>query len=248
MEGHQQPIDPGSFSIEHEAPPSPTLICGFSAFGLAGLVAADFLVKQLALEETGHIVTDALAPFTPFEDGVPRHHSRLFSTPESAVSVLVNDLFVPPWATDPFATAILEWGDENAVEEVTVLVGAPFAHTEDQHVVSYIATEDYREHRLAGSDLPPMRTGYLEGINASLVSRGIDSTLRVGLLVTPVHAQPPDVDAAIRLVEVVSDLYGFDVDAGPLDSFATAVEQHYQDLGRKVAEEPGSAPEDRMYM
>ena len=236
-----------TFHIKHDTEPSATLVAGFASFGLAGLTAVDFLVDQLELIETGHIVAERLPAFTPFEDGVPRHHSRLFSRDDLDLTVLVNDLFIPTWAADSFAQAVLHWTDRHDVEEITVLAGVPYPHLD--HSVSYVATEDYRTVRLAESRLPPMQSGFLEGVNAGLMGRGMDSPLRTALLVTPVHAQVPDVEAAIRLVEAFETVYGLDVDAEPLEAFAAEVNQYYSDLAARLeAVEDVDRSEDRMYM
>lgn len=236
-----------AFQIRHDTEPATTLVAGFASFGLAGLVAVDFLVDQLGLSEMGHVVANSLPAFTPFENGTPRHHSRLFSRDDFDITMLVNDLFIPEWAVDSFAQAILQWGDDHAIEEITVLSGAPFPHAE--HTVLSIATTDYQSYRLEGSNVEPMASGYLTGVNASLVARGIDSPLRTGVFVTPVHTQVPDVEAAIRLVETVEQLYGLDIDATPLKAFAAEVEQHYRDLAAHLdTVQEDERLDDRMYM
>ena len=238
-----------TFRIRDRTEPSETVIAGFSAFGLAGLTAVDFLVKQLELEETGHVTTTSLPTITPFEDGRPRHHSRFFSRDDLDVTVLVNELVVPTWAAESFADAVLSWSDTNEVEEVTVLSGIPVAHGPDEHEVFHVATDDYREKRLDGTDIRGMGNGFLDGVNASLMARGMESALRTGVLVTPVHAQVPDVAAVIRLVEAVENVYDLSVDAEPLESFAAEVESYYQGLqDRLEAVEDRNAPDDRMFM
>ena len=238
-----------TFSVTHESQPSPHLVCGFSSFGLAGLTAVDFLVDQLDLEETGYVTTEALPPITPFTDGVPRHHTRLFSRPDLEVTVLLNELFVPLAAADGFARAVLDWTDANGVEEITIASGVPVPHGPDEHEVFYVATPDYRGSRLEGAAFRAMGNGFLNGVNAALVGRGLDTPLRVGVVVTPVHHQVPDVDAAIRLVEAVATLYGLDVATAGLVEFAEQVEAYYRDLEAHLqAAEVAEVPEDRMYM
>lgn len=235
-----------AFQIRHDTEPGTTLIAGFASFGLAGLVAADFLVDQLALTERGHIVASNLPAFTPFENGTPRHHSRLFSRDDLDITVLVNDLFIPDWAGDSFAQAILQWGDDHAIEEIAVLSGVPFSH--ERHAVFSIATTDYQSTRLAGTDVEPMANGSLTGVNAGLMARGIDSPLRAGLFVTPVHTQVPDVAAAIRLVETVEQVYGLDIDSTPLEAFAADVDQYYRGLAARVDAAEEERVDDRMYL
>jgi uncharacterized protein len=243
------PVRDPAFRITHEETASEQLVAGFSSFGLAGLTAVNFLTDQLELDETGHVSADDLPSITPFEDGTPRHHTRLFSRPGAEYTVLGNELFVPQWATDSFAEAILEWTESNAVEEITVVSGVPVPHGPEEHRVFYIATEDYPKAGLERNDIPPMGTGFLDGVNAGLVGRGMDSDLRVCVLVTPVHPQVPDVEAAIRLVDAVKRLYELDIETTALEEFADQIRQYYRGLEERLeAASRTEKPEDRMYM
>lgn len=249
VQGDRPQGDRPSFQFTHDAEAPDHLVAGFSMFGLAGVTATNYLVDQLALTETGHVTTETLPPITPFENGEPRHHTRLFARPDLDTTVLVNELFVPLWAADPFSEAILEWADGNGVEEITVLAGVPVAHGPEDHRTFYVATEDYRQARLGDEPLPPMGSGFLDGVNAGLVARGMESDLRVGVLITPVHEQIPDVEAAIRLLDAAKDVLALDVDTEALEEFAAEVEQYYRELSDRfegVADE--QRPEDRMYM
>ena len=238
-----------SFEITAEPERGSTLLCGFSRFGLAGLTAVDYLVDHLGMEPIGNVTTAQLPTITPFEEGRPRHHTRLSSRPDLDVVVLVNELFVPQFAADELARSILAWTDEHAIDEVAVLSGVPVAHGPDDHRVFYVATDDFRERRLADVDVPAMGNGFLDGVNASLLSRGLDSDLRAGIFLTPVHAQAPDVDAALRLIDGFERVYGLDVDSAPLEAFAKEVQRYYQELASRLQEvEPAQMPDDRMYM
>ncbi len=238
-----------AFEINTEEDPSETLLAGFSEFGLAGLTAVEYLVEQLNLKQTGHITADQLPAITPFENGKPRHHTRLFSRPDLDVTMLVGELFVPVWAADSLASAILDWTGDNAVEEIAVLSGVPVPHGPEEHRVFYIATEDYRTRRLESTDVPGMGRGFLDGVNATLIGRGIGTDLATGVFVTPVHAQTPDVEAAVRLVETISDVYDFSVDTEPLETFAEEVGEYYTELAARVeSARESDRPDDRMYM
>lgn len=237
-----------NFRVAQDTAPSSTLLAGFSSFGLAGLTAVDYLVDHLDLAETGHVVAQGLPSITPFENGRPRRHTRLFSRPDIDVTVLVGELFVPAPVGRSFSDAVLDWTQSNDVEEVAVLSGVPVPHGPEEHRTFYVATDDYRESRLAGTDVPPMGNGFLDGTNAALVERGLDSSLGVCVYVTPVHAQAPDVEAAIRLLDTVDAVYGLGIDAGPLQQFAAEVRQHYGDLAERIQRREADLPEDRMYM
>jgi uncharacterized protein len=144
---------------------------------------------------------------------------------------------------------LLSWTDEHDVSEFVVLSGVPYAHGPDEHDTFYVASDDYRDHRLADTDVSPMGRGFLDGINGVLMYRGIESDPRTAVFITPVHAQVPDVSAAIRLIETFDRVYDLGVDAGPLEEFARTVEQFYQDLAARLERvDDRQTPEDRMYM
>jgi uncharacterized protein len=240
--------DGTDFQVSHPTEPSGTVLAGFSAFGLAGLTAVDFLIEHLELEQQGHVTVEGLPAITPFTDGRPRHPTRLYSRDDLDLTVLVAELFVPAPVGQRFADAVLDWTEAGGVEEVVVIAGIPVPHGPDAHRTFYIATEDYHERRLRDREIPPMGTGFLDGVNAALMARGLDSSLGVCVYVTPVHAQAPDVDAAIRLVETVEAVYDLGIDPSPLTEFADRVRQYYTDLATRMEGEDTETPEDRMYM
>jgi uncharacterized protein len=229
---------------------SSTLVVGFSEFGLAGLTAVDYLVTRLELERTGRVIAGGLPIITPFSEGVPRHHTRLFSRDDLDVTVLVGELFVPPRAAEAFSQDLLEWVEETRIEEVVVLSGVPIAHGPDEHRAYYVATPDFTEAHLGDTAITPMGGGFLDGVNGALMARGLDSDLRTCLLTTPVHAQAPDADAALRLLEALLSIYDLDVDLGPMTEFAARVSEQYEELAARMEAEKNAerGPEDRMFM
>lgn len=237
-----------TFSVTHESQPSDALIAGFSAYGLAGLTAVDYLVEHLELRETGYIRVEGMPTITPFQEGRPRHPTRLFSRPDLDVTVLVGELFVPAVLGGSLAEAVLDWTERENVSEIVTLSGIPIAHGPDAHRTYYIATDDYRERRLEGREIPPMGSGFLDGTNAALLERGIESPLGACVYLTPVHAQVPDVEASIRLVETAAGVYDLDVDPEPLKAFAAEVQQHYSELAERMEKREAELPDDRMYM
>lgn len=238
-----------AFTIEHESSPSNVLIAGFSAPGLAGLTAVDFLVDRLELVETGHVEVEQLPAITPFENGTPRHHTRFFSRPDLEITVLAGELFVPGHAARSLSDALFEWVEANRVDEIVLVSGIPFRHGPDEHRTFYVATADYQETRLVETDVPPMGGGFLDGIGAEILLRGMASPLSACVYATPVHERVPDIEAAIRLVETVIDTYDLPADSGPLRQFAEEIAEYYAELSTRVEQaKEQQKPEDRMFM
>jgi uncharacterized protein len=162
--------------------------------------------------------------------------------------VLVAEQFIPPMFGQLLSRSILDWTERSEVSEIAVLSGVPIPHGPDAHQTFYVATDDYREARLADESVPPMEAGFLDGTAASLLEQGMDSPLGVGVLITPVHAQAPDVEAALRLVDTVNDTYDLGVDSEPLVSFAAEIRKHYEGLAERMEETESEGTYDRMYM
>jgi len=241
--------DPSFEVYEDESTDADVLLAGFSEYGLAGLTAVDYLVDHLDMTDRGHVTTPDLPTITPFDQGTPRHPIRLFGHDDLPIAVLVGELPVPLMAARSFSSALLDWTEAAGVGEIAVLSGVPMAHTESDHRTFYVATEDYRQHRLADADVPPMGSGFTDGVKASLLSQGMESALRVCVYTTPAHPQTPDVPAALRMIETIDEVYGLDVDTGPLEDFAADVEQYYAELAEHVQRtQEEQLPEDRMYM
>jgi uncharacterized protein len=234
-----------------------TLVVGQSHLGMAGVTAVDYLVRHLDADEIGHVEPEELPAIAPFEEGVPRHHSRLYELNGTGLTVLVGEFFVPVEAARPYASALLDWIETQPIEEIVVLHGVPYPHGPEEHDVFHVATPDYRERRLPEGSFNPLKGGFLDGVVGELVTRSLAETApATGVFITPTHPPGPDVDAALRLLDAIEQLYGFDVDETELRQLGEQMQQYYEQLADRMAavaereESVGSHdyPEDRMYM
>ena len=231
-----------ALDVETDEPPESTLIVGFPGPGMAGVSANQYLIEQLALEETGHVQAEGLPAITPYVDGRPYHHTRLFSSRDVEFTLLVSELPVPIQLSEPFGRILLEWIDERDVDEVTLLTAIPSLESFEE--LFYVASADYYEHRLADRSISALRSGFLTGVNASLTARAMDTELRVGVLATSIDPrQPLDGEAVLRLVEGLDRIYGLDVETDELRQFAERTREHYEELAARV--ESQQRAEDR---
>jgi uncharacterized protein len=249
------PTDPAfEVDVDEDADLGETLVVGVADIGVAGLTTVDYLTSHAETSQIGHVRTHGVPDITPFSEGVPRHPIRLYSTAETDLSVLLSEVFLPVGAADRIAEAVYEWAQSTGFEEIVLLFGAPFPHGEAEHTVFHVATEGFREHRLADTDIEGLPGGFFDGIVGELVTRGLEpETPEVGVLVTPSHPPGPDLDGALRLLEGFERVYDVDVDESELQTRAEEMKQYYQELANRMQnlqESEGSRdyPEDRMYM
>lgn len=248
---------PFTIDVPSERETGNTLLIGQSHVGMAGVTAADYLVRHLASTQIGHLEAAGLPAIAPFEEGVPRHHSRLYTLDGTRLSVLVGELFVPTGDAHAYTDALLEWATDRAIDEIVVLHGVPFPHAPEEHDVFYVATPSYRERRLSEQPFRPLKGGFLDGVVGELVTRSLDETAPdTGVFVTPTHPPGPDIEAALRLLDAAEKLYALDVDETELRQLAEEMQQYYEQLADRmasIAEGDGTLgshdyPEDRMYM
>lgn len=234
-----------------------TLIIGQAHFGMAGVTAADYLVRHLDATQIGHVTAEAMPAIAPFEDGVPRHHSRLYAIDDTNLIVLVGELFISMDVARGYTDSLLEWADENDVDEIVVLHGVPFPHGPGEHDVFHVATPDYREKRLSEGTFRPLKGGFLDGIVGEVVTRNLDKAApATGVFITPTHPPGPDIDAALLLLDAIEALYRFEVDETELRQLGEQLKQYYEQLADRMTtiargEAPLTShdfPEDRMYM
>jgi uncharacterized protein len=239
-------MDP-KFSVEAETGvDAETLVVGTATPALAGLTATDYLVDDRAAEQVGHVDLRGYPTLAPFEDGRPRHHTRLYDL--GTVAALVGELFVPLAAVEPFADALWEWVDDAGVEEVVVLHGVPFPHGPEDHAVFAVGTDRFRED-LEG--IEPLSGGVLDGVAGELVARGLEpGASAVGAYVTPVHPPGPDFEAAILLLGALAGSHDLAVDVAGLQERSAELRAYYEELASRLEAVEGGREEseDRMYM
>lgn len=234
-----------------------TLVIGQSHFGLAGVTAADYLVRHLESTRIGHLASDEIPSIAPFENGVPRHPSRLYSLDGTSMMVLVGELFIPVGVARSYTDALMEWVTDNDVDELVVLHGVPFPHGPQEHEVFSVATPGYQANRLSDAAIQPLKGGVLDGVVGELVTRSLDATApETGAFITPTHPPGPDIDASLKLLDALERLYGLDIDETELRQLGEELKQQYEQLADRMAAlaEGDSSlpshdyPEDRMYM
>lgn len=237
--------------------PGQTLLVGLASPGMAGLTAVNHIVDEHDSTEIGHISPDELPAITPFEDGVPRHHTRLYDLTGVDIVVLLSELFVPPWAARPFVEEVLDWATDCQIDEVAMLHPIPYEHAPEDHKTFHIATEEYNTSRLDDEEIPAMRGGVLDGVPSEFLSHSLEGEgTPTGIYVTPAHPPGPDIDGALLFLDALESIYDLEIDRSDLEDLSREIKTHYETLAERMAtlEESEKARDerdfyaDRMYM
>ncbi|RKD88992.1 proteasome assembly chaperone family protein [Halopiger aswanensis] len=237
------------------------MLIGLADVGAASLTAIDYLVANLETTQVGHIATRNLPSVTPVEAGRPRQPIRLYRVDDEPITILVSEVFIPVSVAERFAQTVMRWSDTLDIEEIGVLHGTPFPHSEDEHRVFYAATPDFRETHFSdetGTGIEPLPGGVVDGTTGAVLRYGLEtgSSPAAGAFITPAHVPGPDLEAALQLLEGVESCYSVDVDERRLRERAEEMNRYYEELANRLAtlqqeDQPidrRDFPEDRMYM
>lgn len=224
------------FEIETpEIDPGQTLIVGLASPGMAALTTANHTVTNCESSQIGHISPTELPGITPFEDGTPRHHTRLYNLVENDVVVLVGELFVPAWAARPFAKSLLEWSERAEISEIVFLHSVAYPHGPEEHQVFHVATDEFRDSRLSGQSTP-MAGGVLDGVAGEIVSHSLrEDGPPAGVFITPAHPPGPDVDSALLFLDVIEEIYELPVDRKELEELSREIKEYYETLDERIS-------------
>jgi uncharacterized protein len=242
-------------SVPSDAVIGDRLVIGTAQVGLAGLTAIDYVVTHGNVTQVGYVSTRNLPDITPFSAGEPRFPIRVYTVDDS-LSILVSEVFLPVWVSDLLADSLFAWIENVGIEELAYLHGVPFPHGPGEHDVFLVGTEPFREANFGRVPYEPLGGGFLDGLVGELTTRGMESETSVGALVTPTHPPGPDLEAAIRLLEATTELYGIDVDPEDLRQRSEEMRRYYTELAEQMRSlqesdqslESRDYPEDRMYM
>lgn len=251
-----------SFEVEtaDDADYGDVLLVGLADIGAASLTAIDYLITHLETTQIGHIATRNLPSVTPIEEGIPRRPIRLYRVNGSPIMLLVSEVFVPVTVAERFAAALCDWANRRDIDEIGVLHGTAFPHSEVEHRVFYAATSAFRQTHFgdAGTaDIDPLPGGVLDGTAGEVLRSGIGIPQpAIGVFITPAHPPGPDHDAALLLLNAVESCYPIDIDEQELHRRAAETKQYYEELASRLAAlkqgegQPNERdfPEDRMYM
>ena len=97
------------------------VVVGVPGPGLCGPLTADFLIKDLQLEEIGYIESDELPPVIPIHDGVPKRPIRIYAGKD--LIVIVSEVGLSRQQVKSFTKAIKEFLKPLKPELVIVLGG-----------------------------------------------------------------------------------------------------------------------------
>ncbi len=186
-------------------------IMGFPGVGMAGAIAAEYIVNFLKLPLKAQIISSKLPAVALVRKSRPQAPIRIYEGPN--VAILVSDIMIPDDFAYEFAEELTDWLKEKEPSEVVVLGGMP---RDPKSVARRVYVISWKTRYLDEITADHMKLGFLMGVFGPLMlSLARKEFSGFGLFI---EADPePDPKSASILIKMVSERYNLDVSTEKLE-------------------------------
>lgn len=205
------------------------LVQGFPGAGLAGNIAANYIIKQLELERIGSIASEYFPPAAIIQNYTPAPPFRLYGNEN--IIVLISEMAPTGRLAKPFADSILVWVREVNIKRIICLESLIKPDPTDQsggEFYSVGSTEGLRA-LLSKADLQQLKEGMVTGVAGALLNEGDRLNYEVLCFLSEANPMYPDARAAAKHIEAFNKLYpNLKIDAEKLYEEAKEIEEGIQ--------------------
>jgi len=225
-----------------------TLILACPEPSLAGVVAVEYLIDQLQMEEIGAIKITEMPPVIAVVNGAAKLPHRIFYSRQTGIVAIRQHVPIPPQLYAEFIHRVLDWAEENKVKLVACLSAMPALGEKESDAV-YFVTEEGLVEKFKEYGFVPIREATVTGLEGAyldaVLDRSIDGVLLIAesklltavkrlvdsgkvaardviaILNDLVGRTGPDVGAALKLVNAVAKLAETQIDTSKLQEHAS---------------------------
>ncbi|MDD3976643.1 proteasome assembly chaperone family protein [Methanomicrobium antiquum] len=220
----------GDIKVISEAPKGEeiTALMGFPGSGLVGSISTQYLVDNGGFEYIGSITSKYFPPVAMMVDGVINAPIRIYS--KDSYVAFVSDIPIHTSICYEVTTGILEWLNGHKLKQVVILAGI-ITNTFEKRVFGVASEPAYLETLKDKTEILPM--GSISGMPGSLLTEcktlGIPA---IGFLGETINA--PDPRSSVSVLNVLNDVFHFNVDVEPLLEQAEEIEASMQKMAEQV--------------
>ncbi|MCB9361824.1 proteasome assembly chaperone family protein [Candidatus Woesearchaeota archaeon] len=208
------------------------VINGFPGFGLVGTIATEFLVDHLKAELIGKFWFESQSPSIAVHDG------KIINP----ISIYYNEKYNLVIIHSIAATNGIEWECAKVVRDVLHKVGASelislegvglgnLVPKDEEPRVFYYTNQEEKAKLFEEKKFQQLSEGVIIGVTASLL---LQVQVPTSAFFVETHTQLPDSKAAAKLIEVLDQYIGMDVDYSPLLETAEKFEEKLKTLLEK---------------
>ncbi len=224
------------------------LLLGFPGPGLVGVIAADFLVRELGMERVGYVDRSDLPPVMGVDGGVVRHPIGIFQ--DGRTVVIKSEVPIPPDPLVAMLGDVLNWAKVRGFDLVLLLGGVGERERMDLErpgvfrIFSSRGVKVSRGDEIGGEDLSG---GYISGFAAYFLREARRRGVPAAALLAQSFPNYPDPGAAASLIEALKPVLDREVNVESLERESEAIRLKLKELMRQTTKvmtppEAGAAP------
>lgn len=216
---------------------------------LAGVVAVEYLIDALSMEEIGAIRITEMPPVIAVVNGAAKLPYRIFYSRQAGIVAIRQHVPIPPQIYAEFIRRVLDWAEENKIKLAVCLSAMPAVGEKESDAV-YFVTEENLVEKFRQYGFEPIKEATVTGLEGAyldaVLGRGIDGALLIAesrlltaikrlvdsgkisthrdvmlILNDLVGRVGPDVGAALKLINAVAKLAETQIDTTRLQEHAS---------------------------
>jgi len=208
-----------------------TIIEGFPGFGLVSTITTEFLIDHLEAKPIGRLKSSKVSPIIALHNGQVVEPFGIFYHEKSNIVIVraispVKDL---EWDA---TKALEELADMIKAKEIIAIEGVGSDGKQPEPEAFFYTNDESRAKKFKSIGLKKLNEGVIVGISASLLISKPDTTC----IFSEAFSNVPDSRAAAKIVEVLDDYLGLDLDASPLLKKAEGFEKKIKGILQKSVE------------
>jgi uncharacterized protein len=192
-----------------------TVIEGFPGMGLAGTIAAKYIVEKMPFIEFAHIESEVFMPIVRIHKGMPVNPARVYVNKKNKLVILIAEQVIPKEHTGHVAHAVVDWISSKKISRVISLAGLNTNDPSSDQVYGIAASEKARKS-LVKAKVNVIGDGITTGLTAlmllqltrkpSIEAYSLLGNVRVGA----------DYKAAASLIKKLDEMIGLSIPVKPL--------------------------------
>lgn len=215
-----------------EKPRRPKIIQGFPGFGLVGTIATEFLIDHLDTKKIGKIWVSEMPAMVAVHEGDIVEPIGIFYNKKYNL-VIIHAINAIPGVEWKLSNAILEIAKQLKAKEILCLEGIGSTEMSTESKTFYHSTSPHVAAALEKSGCSKLREGIIMGL-AGLLMLKSERKIDVSTVFAESHSSLPDSKAAAKVVEVLDQYLGLEVDYKPLIKQAEKFEEKLKGIMSKT--------------
>ncbi len=226
-----------------------TVIDGLPSIGLVNTIAANYLVASLNLDQIAALESPHFPALSMVYAYKPKFPARIYASEKFKIAVFLSEFRILPKLYRPLANVLFNWTKEQNCSLIISPVEwsiETFPVNKEKPVVTCVGSTDRAREKLTLKEIKQLEFGAIPGISGLLLNEGRWSNFDVISLMVPVHPKMPDVQAAVKAVEVIDKLIPeIEIDIASLYQEAEKIEDKLITLHKQA--KPGATEPPGVY-